>query len=99
MAFRIDLPPRREMQDIEVSRRLYKEDNALLMTGGRPDQGRHERAAVTFVFVAFVRKLEIQLAQAQTRDILRCDEHRRTKAAYRPANAGGTEVDDRIPAR
>ncbi len=33
MALSVDLPTHREMQDIEVSRRLYKEDNALFMTG------------------------------------------------------------------
>jgi magnesium transporter len=54
MAFSIDLPTRREMQDIEVSRRLYKEDNALFMTTTiltKADTSEPESTAVTFIFV------------------------------------------------
>ena len=54
MAFSIDLPTRREMQDIEVSRRLYKEDNALFMTVTiltKADTREPESTAVTFIFV------------------------------------------------
>jgi magnesium transporter len=54
MAFSIDLPSPREMQDIEVSRRLYKEDNALFMTATiliKADTSEPESAAVTFIFV------------------------------------------------
>lgn len=54
MAFSIDLPTRREMQDIEVSRRLYKEDNALFMTATiltKADTNEPESSAVTFIFV------------------------------------------------
>lgn len=54
MAFSIDLPTPREMQDIEVSRRLYKEDNALFMTVTiltKADTSEPESAAVTFIFV------------------------------------------------
>jgi len=54
MAFSIDLPTRREMQDIEISRRLYKEDNALFMTSTiltKADTNEPESTAVTFIFV------------------------------------------------
>jgi magnesium transporter len=54
MAFSIDLPTRREMQDIEVSRRLYREDNALFMTATiitKADTQEPESTAVTFIFV------------------------------------------------
>jgi magnesium transporter len=54
MAFSIDLPTPREMQDIEVSRRLYKEDGALFMTATvltKADTSEPESAAVTFIFV------------------------------------------------
>lgn len=54
MAFSIDLPTRREMQDIEVSRRLYKEDNALFMTTTiltKVDTSEPESSALTFIFV------------------------------------------------
>jgi len=54
MAFSIDLPTPREMQDIEVSRRLYREDNALFMTVTiltKADTSEPESAAVTFIFV------------------------------------------------
>ncbi len=53
MAFSIDLPTRREMQDIEVSRRLYKLDDALFMTATiltKADTNRPESSAVTFIF-------------------------------------------------
>jgi magnesium transporter len=53
MVFSIDLPTRREMQDIEVSRRLYKEDDALFMTSTiltKADTSEPESTAVTFVF-------------------------------------------------
>ena len=54
MVLGIDLPTRREMQDIEVSRRLYKEDNALFMTVTiltKTDTTEPESTAVTFIFV------------------------------------------------
>jgi magnesium transporter len=54
MVLGIDLPTRREMQDIEVSRRLYKEDNALFMTVTiltKTDTSEPESTAVTFIFV------------------------------------------------
>jgi len=54
MVLGIDLPTRREMQDIEVSRRLYKEDNALFMTLTiltKADTSEPESTAVTFIFV------------------------------------------------
>ena len=54
MVLGIDLPTRREMQDIEVSRRLYKEDNALFMTVTiltKADTSEPESTAVTFIFV------------------------------------------------
>jgi len=54
MAFSIELPTRREMQDIEVSRRLYKEDNALFMTTTiltKVDTSEPESTAVTFILV------------------------------------------------
>jgi magnesium transporter len=54
MVLGLDLPTRREMQDIEVSRRLYKEDNALFMTVTiltKTDTSEPESTAVTFVFV------------------------------------------------
>lgn len=53
MAFSIDLPTRREMQDIELSRRLYKVDDALFMTATiltKADTNRPESTAVTFIF-------------------------------------------------
>ncbi len=53
MAFSIDLPTHREMQDIEVSRRLYKADNALFMTATiltKADTSQPESSAVTFIF-------------------------------------------------
>jgi magnesium transporter len=52
MAFSIDLPTHREMQDIEVSRRLYKADDALFMTATiltKDDTGQPESSAVTFI--------------------------------------------------
>ena len=55
MVLGIDLPTRREMQDIEVSRRLYKENNALFMTVTiltKADTNEPESTAVTFIFVA-----------------------------------------------
>lgn len=54
MAFSIELPTPREMQDIEVSRRLYKEDSALFMTATvltKAETSEPESAAVTFIFV------------------------------------------------
>ncbi|HEV3410030.1 MAG TPA: magnesium transporter CorA family protein [Chthoniobacterales bacterium] len=54
MAFSIDLPTRREMQDIEVSRRLYREGNAVFMTVTIPrkaDTNEPESTTVTFIFV------------------------------------------------
>src|SRR6187399_2241265 len=54
MALGIDLPTRREMQDIEVSRRLYKDGSALFMTATIPikaDTNEPESTAVTFIFV------------------------------------------------
>jgi magnesium transporter len=53
MVFSIDLPTRREMQEIEVSRRLYKMDDALFMTATlliKADSERPESSAVTFIF-------------------------------------------------
>lgn len=53
MAFSIDLPTRREMQDIEISRRLYKLDDALFMTATvltKADTNQPESSAVTFIF-------------------------------------------------
>lgn len=53
MAFSIDLPTRREMQDIEVSRRLYKADDALFMTTTvltKSDTSQPESSAITFIF-------------------------------------------------
>jgi magnesium transporter len=54
MVLGVDLPTRREMQDIEVSRRLYKEGDALFMTVtilARADTSEPESTAVTFIFV------------------------------------------------
>ena len=54
MALSVDLPTHREMQDIEVSRRLYKEDNALFMTVTiltKADTNEPESTPVTFIFV------------------------------------------------
>ena len=53
MAFSIDLPTHREMQDIEMSRRLYKLNNALFMTATiltKADTGRPQSSAITFIF-------------------------------------------------
>lgn len=53
VAFSIDLPTRREMQDIELSRRLYKVDDALFMTATvltKSDTQQPESSAVTFIF-------------------------------------------------
>src|SRR2546421_12180468 len=53
MAFGIDLPTHREMQEIEVSRRLYKANDALFMTVTlltRSDTMQPESSAVTFIF-------------------------------------------------
>jgi magnesium transporter len=53
MAFGVDLPTHREMQEIEISRRLYKVDNSLFMTATlltNADTSRPESTAVTFVF-------------------------------------------------
>src|SRR5688572_18072949 len=53
MAFSIDLPTHREMQDIEVSRRLYKAENALFMTATvltHADTSRPESTPVTFIY-------------------------------------------------
>jgi magnesium transporter len=53
MAFSIDLPTHREMQEIEVSRRLYKADDALFMTATiltNSDTNQPESSAVTFIF-------------------------------------------------
>jgi magnesium transporter len=53
MVFSIDLPTHREMQDIEVSRRLYKTDDALFMTATiltKADTNQPESTAVTFIF-------------------------------------------------
>lgn len=53
LAFSIDLPTRREMQDIEVSRRLYKVDDALFMTATvltKADTNQPESTAITFIF-------------------------------------------------
>jgi magnesium transporter len=54
MVLGVDLPTRREMQDIEVSRRLYKEGDALFMTVTiltKADTSEPESTAVTFIFV------------------------------------------------
>jgi magnesium transporter len=53
MAFSIDLPTRSEMQDIEVSRRLYKVDSDLFMTANiltKSETGHPESNAVTFIY-------------------------------------------------
>lgn len=53
MAFGIDLPTHLEMQDIEVSRRLFKMDNALFMTTtvlAKADTSQPESTPVTFIF-------------------------------------------------
>lgn len=53
MVFSIDLPTHREMQDIEMSRRLYKVDDALFMTATiitKADTNQPESSAVTFIF-------------------------------------------------
>ncbi len=53
MNFSIDLPTHREMQDIEVSRRLYKTSEALFMTATvltRADSQRPESSAITFIY-------------------------------------------------
>jgi magnesium transporter len=52
MAFSIDLPSHREMQDLEVSRRLYRRDDALFMTAtvlAKADSDKPESCAVTFI--------------------------------------------------
>jgi magnesium transporter len=53
MVFSIDLPTHREMQDIEVSRRLYRVDDALFMTATiltKANTSQPESTAVTFIF-------------------------------------------------
>jgi magnesium transporter len=53
LAFSIDLPTRREMQDIEVSRRLYRLDDALFMTATvliKADTHQPESSAITFIY-------------------------------------------------
>jgi len=53
MAFGIDLPTRREMQEIEVSRRLYKVNDVLFMTAPvitHADTAQPDSSAVTFIF-------------------------------------------------
>lgn len=53
MSFGIDLPTHTEMQDIEVSRRLFKMDNALFMTAtvlAKADTNQPESTPVTFIF-------------------------------------------------
>ncbi len=53
MAFSVDLPTHREMQEIEVSRRLYKVNDALFMTATvltKADTAQPESSAVTFIF-------------------------------------------------
>ncbi len=53
MSFGIDLPTHGEMQDIEVSRRLYKADEALFMTATiltKSNTNQPESSPVTFIF-------------------------------------------------
>lgn len=53
MAFSIDLPTHREMQDIELSRRLYRADNAMFMTVTiitNADTKKPESTVVTFIY-------------------------------------------------
>ena len=73
MAFSLELPTHREMQDIEVSRRLYREDNALFMTANvitNADTPQPESAAVTFIY-AEKRLLTLRYADPSPFDIFR----------------------------
>ena len=75
MAFGVDLPTHREMQDIEVSRRLYKADNALFMTAtilAKADTSQPESTVVTFVY-ADNRLITLRYAKLSPFEIFRLE--------------------------